>query len=273
MSLASYYDRLTAALRFLPPLRRSGGYDAMTVHRFLTPDGGGAASPLVLHDRLAAALGPLDRPAVLDAGCGYGGTMFDFARRFGGRYDGLTLSAAQADRGRAEAARRGLDVHFHVASYDDPLPGRYDLIIAIESLAHALDPARTIVHLARALNPGGRIAVVDDMPLQAHRDLDAFKAGWMCPVLLTRAGYHDAFARAGLVGTHDEDLSARVPRRPAVAREALVTINRALARWPGAATRMVLDSYYGGLMLERLYAAGRIEYRMLIAAKDAGSSA
>src|SRR4029453_12219333 len=100
------------------------------------------------------ALADLRNPRVLDAGCGLGGTTFYLHADRGGRYDGITLSADQRARAEREALRRGVAdaCRFHVRSYDDDLralaPDGVDLVIAIESLAHAPDPPRPLAHLA-----------------------------------------------------------------------------------------------------------------------------
>jgi SAM-dependent methyltransferase len=185
-------------------------------------------------------------------------------------------SARQRARADAEAARRGLGAacRFHVASYDDDLRSltdEADLIIAIESLAHARDPGRTIGNLAGVLAPGGSMVIVDDMPkLREDPDLAAFQSGWRCPVLAMRGQIVAHLQESGLDVTIEEDLTPLVPRRNALILGLLVAINRAArAVLPFAGPRMVIDSLYGGLMLERLYARGAMQYRMIVARRSA----
>ena len=164
--LGYYYDWLSRYQRVVTRLGHKGGFDPLTVHRLLTPDRPGVAPADVVHDRILSASGRPSHPRVLDAGCGVGGTVFYLQARLGGRYDGLTLSEIQQKRASREAARRGLleTCRFHVRSYDgdlaDLLPDGADLIVAIESLAHSIDPARSLANLARAIRPGGRLALV-----------------------------------------------------------------------------------------------------------------
>jgi hypothetical protein len=48
----------------------------------------------------------------------------------------------------------------------------------------------------------------------------------------------------------------------------LETLNRILHRVaPSAALRALLDSYHGGLALERLYRHGLMSYRLVVASK------
>jgi SAM-dependent methyltransferase len=265
--LSLYYDRLSRYGALARLFGRDGGHSRATVHRLLrSPDP--AIDPAeVIHSMIAARLDVPPR-RVLDAGCGLGGTCFDLARRFGAACDGLTLSPAQAETARAGAAARGLGerCRFHVASYDAPIDGKYDLIVAIESLAHSADPAASLANLARALAPGGRIVVVDDVRESAADVADAadFVAGWQAPGFLTRAQWVAAFAAAGLRLARDDDLTALVPRRNAFVRGSLLCANRIAALVPHAGWRGVLASHRGGLALERLYARGGASYRLFV---------
>jgi SAM-dependent methyltransferase len=215
---------------------------------------------------------------VVDAGCGLGGTIFFLHRSLGGEYDGLTLSAVQRDRAAAEARRRGVAAacRFHVRNYDEGLdgiaPSGADAVLAVESLAHSPDPGRSVAALARGLRPGGRLAVVDDMPVphlpDDDPDLAAFRAGWQCPVVARRAELVGAFRAGGLTVEHDEDLTPRVVLRGAAALERLVRANRGIRRWAGGGASLVLDALHGGLMLERLYRRGVMEYRLIVAGRN-----
>lgn len=277
--LGRYYDWLGRFQRLAGYVSRSG--DAtLTVHRRLRSDPPGIPEHDVVHERLLAALGGVHVPHVIDAGCGLGGTTFWLMRRLGGRYDGLTLSASQ--RERAERASRRLGVsgscRFHLRSFDDDLspvaPEGADLVIAIESLAHSPDPARTIANLARVLRPGGRLAVVDDVPADALPDDDpdflGFRQGWHAPRIARRESIVRAFEAAGLDLERDQDLTPLVVLRDRARLERRVGVNegfRRLLRSTPLAT--LVDSLHGGLMLERLYGRGLMEYRLLVGTRRA----
>lgn len=266
---AVYYDRLSVWTRVARWFGYGGGHDTQTVHRALAdPRAGGRATPTRLHDLLIDSLPPLASPRVLDAGCGMGGTMIDLAARGSGQYVGVTLSASQAAVGRRAVARAGLGLRVQVLvqSYDDPPSGPFDLIIAIESLAHSADPKVSVAALARQLAPSGVIAIVDDMPLvDRDGDLETFMLGWRCPVLSSRDGYLAMFTSLDLELLTDDDLSASIVPRSLARIAALERLNRVAYRLPVPGWRMMLDSYQGGLALERLYRRGLMEYRMLIA--------
>jgi len=273
--LGTYYDRLERWTALARLLGYGGGRDRLTVHRALAdPRHGGRPTVRRLHDLLLESLPALESPRVLDAGCGFGGTMIDLAGRLGGTYTGLTLSERQALIGRRAIARAGLDarVAIRVCSYDAPPEGEFDLIVAVESLAHSPDPGASLAALAARLAPGGLIAIVDDMPTAAAEgtaELAAFKAGWRLPALWTEAALKSALRTCGLTVVTNRDLSGAVcPRsiRQIARLEALNRLARRVLR--SAGLRAMLDSYRGGLALERLYRSGLVHYRLLIARRD-----
>lgn len=273
-STATYYNYLSAWTAVARWFGYGGGHATQTVHRLLAdPAAGGRPTATRLHDVLFEVLPPLPSPRVLDAGCGMGGTLIDFARRStGGDFIGVTLSDAQADRGRLAISRNGLTdrVRIAVQSYDSPPSGPFDRIIAIESLAHSPAPARSLAALTAQLAPAGLLAVVDDLPLPgADADtLGDFKKGWQCPVLFTREQYLAAFSACGLELRTEVDLTASYAPRPLWRIALLERLNRlAHSLVPSPGWRMVLDSYHGGLALERLYRRQHIAYRLLVASR------
>jgi SAM-dependent methyltransferase len=271
--LASYYNRLSRWTRLADLFGYGGGLNALTVHRALAdPAANGRPTSTRLHDLLLESLPPLTNPRVLDAGCGLGGTMIDLARRAAGTYVGLTLSPEQRATGTQAIARARLSdrVRILVQSYDQPPPGPYDLILAIESLAHSPDPMKSVAALARELAPGGTVAIIDDMPEPelplGSTDLDAFKRGWQAPVLWGALDFQIALQRLGLSLALNRDLSPLYQPRTLERIRQLERLNHIMRRLvPVAPWRALMDSYLGGLALERLYRQGAIRYRLLIA--------
>lgn len=279
----AWLSRYQDAMRWLG---HDTGRATFTVHRRLR-DAAGGASGDVLHDHLLAALhatdgdAPGDRgatvpPTVLDAGCGLGGTSMFLHTHLGGPVVGLTLSPEQAARATAEAARRGIGAscRFVVRSYDAPLddllPGGADLIVAIESLAHAPDPAQTLGRLSARLRAGGRLVIVDDVPDSTlpddDVDLAGFRRGWHAPAVASADALSGALVRAGLTPVLDRDLTPLLLRRVPGSLAMRLLVTRAvgpLARRTPA--RVLHDAMLGGLYLERMYARGVVRYRLIVA--------
>jgi SAM-dependent methyltransferase len=275
--LGRYYDWLGRFQRLAGLVSRSGD-STLTVHRRLASDRPDVPPHHVVHERLLAALPGLASPRVIDAGCGLGGTTFYLQERLGGRYDGVTLSPTQRARAESAARRRGVSesCHFHLHSFDDDLGAvareGADLIVAIESLAHSPDPPRTIANLARALRPGGRLAIVDDVPADAlswdDPDFRAFRDGWQTEKLAREATLVRAFSDAGLELVRNEDLTPLVLMREEGSLERRLRLSGALLRVLGRSRLgTLLGALDGGLMLERLYARGVMRYRLMVARK------
>lgn len=281
---AAYYDRLSTWTRVAQWFGYGGGRATHTVHRALIdPRADGRPTTTRLHDVLLDTLPPLASPRVLDAGCGMGGTMIDLASRVGGQYLGVTLSERQARIGHDAVERAGLAdrVQLLVRSYDSPPVGPFDVIIAIESLAHSSNPAASVTGLSRRLAPEGVLVIVDDMPrpeiaanVAATADLASFKRGWRCPVLATAVQHRSTLEATGLTLLADRDLTASVVPRHLSRIALLQRVNRLAAALLGfhAGWRSMFDSYHGGLALERLYRGGFMEYRMLVGRRSSAGS-
>jgi cyclopropane fatty-acyl-phospholipid synthase-like methyltransferase len=210
---------------------------------------------------------------VLDAGCGLAGTMLDLAARCSARFTGVTLSERQAAVGRGAVAKARLEhrIAIAVGSYDTPPEGPFELALFIESLAHSPHPEKSLAAVAARLAPGGLLAIVDDMPepqARGTRDLALFQSGWRAPVLAGATELKAALVRQRLAIVTERDLTAELRPRTLASIARLEALNRALHRIaPSASLRALLDSYRGGLALERLYRGALMRYRLLLAEK------
>ena len=273
--VGTYYDRLGRWTQVARLFGYGGGRDTFTVHRALAdPSHGGVPTFTRLHDVLLDYM-PSEGPLrVLDAGCGLGGTMMAIAAARDASCVGVTLSHSQVDAANAEAGRRGVAdrVRATVCGYDTPPAGPFDVVVAIESLAHSPDPARTVAALTQVLAPGGVLLVVDDMPeppAQGTADLRAFMAGWQCPVLWSTASYRAALAAHGFDPVEVVDLTTQSRPRSLLGIALLTTLNRAVSWVPSIGFRHMLASYQGGLALERLTRRGLVRYQLIVARKPA----
>jgi SAM-dependent methyltransferase len=118
----------------------------------------------------AAGITTTDR--VLDIGCGTGKTTLDAARRApGGGAVGVDLSSAMLDVARPAAAREGLatvrfvqgDAQVHPFG-----PDVFDVAISRTGAMFFADPVEAFGNIARALVPGGRLALLVWQPPSAN---------------------------------------------------------------------------------------------------------
>jgi len=274
--VSRYYDTLHFWTRWNRGFRRFSGTEIQAIHRWLTDPVTGEFSPATIHKLILSH--ELPRGAelhALDAGSGYGGTMFALQAALGGRWRGVTVSRSQYRIGRRSARERGLAeaVTFAHQSYDERQPDNYSLVVAIESLIHSPDPARTIGNLAASLRPGGIMIVVDDMPDDeipddAARDLSAFKRLWRCPVMASAASFAALFAANHCDVIETRDLSDLMrPRSEPEISQALVEV-AGRRRWRDRlGLRRVGEAEIGGLLLERLGRERAVRYTLMVARK------
>jgi len=116
------------------------------------------------HPRLMDAAGIVPGSMVLDIGCGTGQATRDAARLAGpGRALGIDLSARMIDVARRLAAEAGLGnaVFEQADAQVHPFePASYDCAISRTGTMFFGDPARAWANIARALRPGGRLAML-----------------------------------------------------------------------------------------------------------------
>jgi SAM-dependent methyltransferase len=108
------------------------------------------------------ALGPADGWAVLDVGCGTGGTSIELAKRVGprGRVVGVDLSATLLALARDAAGRSGVtNVTFVQADAQDLTADRqYDAVYSRFGVMFFADPAAAFGRLHGCVRPGGALA-------------------------------------------------------------------------------------------------------------------
>ena len=127
--------------------------------------------------------------AVLDVGCGVGGTACHLAQASGARIRGLTPNRRQLELARALALRLGLQeqVAFDCGEagalpYAD---ASFDAVLFFESACHFPDRPRFFAEAWRVLRPGGWLAGEDW--LASERCAPALRAHWSRRVAATWA--------------------------------------------------------------------------------------
>ena len=159
---------------------------------------------------LGATSAPATERVIVDFGCGVGGMLFRLAERFpGARLRGITVSRRQVEI--AERLARDLGyadrcsfAHGDFQSAD--LGVRADVVVAVESFAHAEGADAFLANAARHLRPGGRLLLADDFLAREEALLDELqrrrvaqlRAGWKVPSVCTVAHLETAAARHGL---------------------------------------------------------------------------
>lgn len=166
---------------------------------------------------------------VCDVGCGYGATARTLAEERGVRVTGITLSEAQARHAR-QATPPGAGLRFIQGDWleNDFADGSFDVVIAVESLAHMADRRRFFREAARVLRPGGRLVVCAWLEAEkvgrAGRRflLDPICREGALPGMPTESECRRHLEESGFQGVRVDDLSRRVRRSWTVGARRLV---------------------------------------------------
>ncbi len=223
------------------------------------------ANHLILED--LATVPARDRLPVVDLGCGVGGSIRYLAARLEGQFVGVTLSDVQADAAAAHVAPH------HVICGDIAAPnvwwqiGNVAAAYAIESLLHVPDQLGVLNALAAAMEPGGRMVVVDDMLVRKpsgrreERLLAEFRAGWHALGLSSFDQLVSKARQAGFVLERSLDLTPYLeldrPRDRGV-RVCMALTRRLPIRAPW------FHNLLGGNALQQLLKSGVIQYRYTV---------
>jgi SAM-dependent methyltransferase len=245
--------------------------------RLLPPSGDGPADHAAGLDRWLQWLIPVPQmPRILDLGCGFGASLLRWVESTHGTGIGVTRSHVQQRRATTEAQRRGLQERctFVVQDFTAPLPGSFDVVIAIESLAHASDLSEVLRAVHRALKPGGHFVWLDDaLRPDAGQDADVLELSrrWSSPPLPELATRHSMLAAAGLRVLRTIDLTTQVASAPVQAKERRRRRLLRLRRYvPVPIARHLADAFLGGIALEDMYARGVAIYAVTTAVREDG---
>jgi cyclopropane fatty-acyl-phospholipid synthase-like methyltransferase len=264
-----YYDNNAAAFERL-------GQGGASIHRAVWGPGvttRDAAHHYVDELILTALPAEVDRPSIVDLGCGVGASLLYLADRLDLRGEGLTISPRQAERAAALVGAAGLAGRVRCREGDflavpDDLIGRADLVFSIEAFVHSPDAERYLHQAARVLRPGGTLVICDDFltsadppaSARAVRWLDEFRAGWRVGSLVTVDHLAAMAAGHGLALIGDRDLTPALElRRPRDRWISAIVMLGGSLRPRGEYWR----SLVGGNALQLALIHGLLTYRLL----------
>lgn len=279
--LTTFYDHLSKFILLRNRIKYGSSYSKGVMHRKLLRlpkqfvEKGKDRSELDINDYILEVANLARDSKVLDAGCGFGGTIFQLYERLSGRWDGVTISSVQWRVAQEEAHRRNMQnsCYFYLQDYDHPPDNNYDAVLAIESLIYSSDIAKTISSWSQAMNPGGKLIVVDDFVIEVENErnnleLKKLRQYWELNNSLTDEDFRITLDKASLKLVFEEDLTSCVKHQSRIKNSLLAAIYRSLLLLiPLSIARSVLSAYRGALIVQRLYARGGMQYKIYVAEK------
>lgn len=170
---------------------------------------------LALTTHLAEAARIPQAAALLDVGCGFGGSSIYLAKTYDATVTGITLSPVQAEMAQRAAAEAGARAEFLVMDADHiNLPPGFDVVWSIEAISHFTDKSGFFAKAAELLKPGGTLALIDwfkreQLTADQRQTYIAPIERGMLVELQTPADYAEMLRASGLTVEKTEDLSAQ----------------------------------------------------------------
>ena len=278
--LPRLYDNLSRITYYLKILRHFGRPFSIPMHKpvFVPVEdlhSTAGQEPVEDLDDLAYRWAELpENPAVLDAGCGFGATLFRWNQKKAGQYTGYSTSPYQLKIAHQTARRLGVEENcrFQLRSYEEEITEKFDAIIAIEALIHATDLKKVLMNFNRALKPGGRLIIIDDMPVKKIGEENAMlrmlKKTWFLKEFWSIEEYLQHLAELELRLLTNENLTSFVKLTDSGkidSRMKWLPKIRKFSMLPSAG--MFIDTHLGGYALQRLYHEEKVGYFLLVSRK------
>jgi tocopherol O-methyltransferase len=266
--IRQHYDRLSYLYRFFWGEHLHHGYWEGTESA--------PRAQIQLMERLAERAALPSGARVLDIGCGVGGSVLWLADQLDCEVTGITISPVQARMAAAQAKRRGLSgrARFEVRDADQwqPDPASVDAVWIMESSEHFHDKPGFFERCARALKPGGILAVCawlrrDGPPPEEEQALvNTIAKAMLSASLGSLSDYRRWMLDAGLTVTVAEDITRHVERtwvhcsrigeNPAV---------RFFVRFMDESTQRFVRSFP---LMQQAYAQGAMAFGIFVAKKS-----
>lgn len=228
-----------------------------------------------LDDLVLIEAGLPENPRVLDAGCGFGGSIFRWNHLRPGIYHGMTLSNYQKSIALREAQRRGVSANcmFYVQNYLEPINIKYHGIIAIESLIHSSDLNATLSNFTQALLLKGKLAIVDDMSrdeqVRHEEDYQLLKDYWYLTDIPSEMDYVELLGKNNLKIISNLDLTPQIRfNSDRLLSQKIRRMKFLLRLMPIKSLRIFLRTHLGGFALQKLYNKGMMKYQLIVAQKE-----
>jgi 2-polyprenyl-3-methyl-5-hydroxy-6-metoxy-1,4-benzoquinol methylase len=216
-----------------------------------------------IYDWILSQIGLPQTGAILDAGCGVGWGTGVLAKHTHAQLIGISVSESEIKLARENAIHK--NVSFSHQSFDSIGFAKYDFILAVESVKHSQDIAKTIRILSDGLKEDGKLVIVDDFfnetsENQAHPQ---FLSDWQLSELLSVKLLP---ANANNVSCETYDLTASMtPQYTLLAKCKHALVALLLVFKP---QHLGWQAFRGGYRLEKLYKQKKMRYQVIVLTKS-----
>lgn len=214
---------------------------------------------------------------ICDVGAGYGATSRYLVEHYGVEATALTMSEVQHAYACILDPESDNPEYVHGDWFDNDYPAdRFDIVLAVESMAHMADKAGFFKEAHRVLRPGGRLVVcawlAAEQPKMVHQQylLEPICRDGRLPGLAAATEYQLWIKEAGLLLDSYEDLSQRVQKTWAICLRRVtgrLCSDRRYVRFLVDHTKKNRRFVLAPLRMWLAYRAGALQYGLFIVRK------